>query len=182
VGGTSIFVDALKASHTLFHANREHFGILTRTPVAFQYLNDGHHLYMQHPTIQLEHAKDINYSTPSSSSTSPSSISHINYSPPFQGPLPLSTPPEFYNALKHFSEILNDPANRYTYTLREGDCVLFDNRRVLHARTGFHETGEAEGIRFGNGGETTNRWLKGCYLEADAVADRMRIGRRDAVE
>ncbi|EFI27518.1 gamma-butyrobetaine dioxygenase [Coprinopsis cinerea okayama7 len=178
IGGTSVFVDALQASHALFHANREHFDLLTRTPVAFQYVNDGHHLYMQHPTIQLEDARDIHsYST---SSAVPPPISHINYSPPFQGPLPLNTPREFFPALKHFSDILNDPKNTYTYTLREGDCVLFDNRRVLHARTAFEEkTGNdrEEGLKFGSGDATTNRWLKGCYLEADAVADRMRVGR-----
>lgn len=57
------------------------------------------------------------------------------------------------------------------YTLREGDAVLFDNRRVLHARTAFTDKpldgGEARQ-------EQTNRWLKGCYLEADAILDRGR--------
>ena len=47
--------------------------------------------------------------------------------------------------------------------------MLFDNRRVLHARTAFREK-EAESSK-----EETNRWLKGCYLEADAVLDRMRV-------
>ena len=50
--------------------------------------------------------------------------------------------------------------------------MLFDNRRVLHARTAFTER-EAEN----NDGET-NRWLKGCYLEADAVLDRGRVLRK----
>ena len=57
---------------------------------------------------------------------------------------------------------------------------MFDNRRVLHARTAFEEKKEGEregGVRFGIGDDMrmTNRWLKGCYLEADAVADRMRV-------
>lgn len=177
IGGSSYFVDALHASHTLFHFNRSHFGILTKAPVAFQYLNDGHHLYKQHPTIQLE---DPAAAPSPADSSVPPLISHINYSPPFQGPLPIGTPKEFYPALKEFAKILNDPNNTYTYTLKEGDCVLFDNRRVLHARTAFEEKPEGEseeGILFGDGQDRTNRWLKGCYLEADAVADRMRIGR-----
>ncbi|KAJ2919684.1 hypothetical protein MD484_g735, partial [Candolleomyces efflorescens] len=175
VGGTSIFVDALHTSHVLYRSNPYHFDILTKTPVAFQYVNDGHHLYKQHPTIQLE-----NTSATATDPSEPPAISHINYSPPFQGPLPVSTPLSFYPALKEFADILNDPKNTYSYTLKEGDCVLFDNRRVLHARTAFEEkqgSEREEGISFGQGESKTNRWLKGCYLEADAVADRMRIGK-----
>lgn len=122
----------------------------------FHYINDGHHLHHAHPTIEL--ARDR--------------VAHINYSPPFQAPLPLATPAAFYGALERFVALLEDPAARYEYTLREGDAVLFDNRRVLHARTAFRERPEAEsGDAVGN----TNRWLKGCYLEADAVLDRGRV-------
>jgi gamma-butyrobetaine dioxygenase len=101
-------------------------------------------------------------------------IDHINYSPPFQAPLPLSTPPAFYPALQRFTEILNDADNTYQYTLQEGDAVIFDNRRVLHARTAFSSDIEA---RQGPGvveGEA-DRWLKGCYLEVDALLDRRRV-------
>jgi len=103
-------------------------------------------------------------------------IDHINYSPPFQAPLLLSsTPPAFYPAFARFAQLLNDPANTFKYTLEEGDAVLFDNRRVLHARTAFHD-GEGDD----NKQEDTNRWLKGCYLEADALLDRARVLRTKA--
>jgi len=52
--------------------------------------------------------------------------------------------------------------------------VIFDNRRVLHARTAFKEK-EGEGA--GKDGEP-NRWLKGCYFEADALLDRARMLRK----
>lgn len=137
----------------------DYFNTLTTTPVSFHYVNDGHHLHREHYTIELD--------------THTGEISHINYSPPFQAPLPLTTPPEFYPALKEFARLLNDPQNTYEYTLKEGDAVLFDNRRVLHARTAFSD-------KPGDGGKDgeTNRWLKGCYLEADALVDRMRVLRR----
>ena len=99
-------------------------------------------------------------------------VEFINYSPPFQAPLALDAPPAFYDASGKFARMLEDPAVRFEYLLREGDTVLFDNRRVLHARTAFTER-EAE-----NNDEETNRWLKGCYLEADAVLDRGRVLRK----
>ena len=56
--------------------------------------------------------------------------------------------------------------------MREGDAVLFDNRRVLHARMGFKDR---DGDPSSGAADSPNRWLKGCYLEADAVLDRGRV-------
>lgn len=116
-------------------------------------------MHCEHPTIEL--------GTPPSPGA-PAPIAHINYSPPFQAPLPLSTPTVFFQALQRFVGVLSEENRQYAYTLTEGDAVLFDNRRVLHARTSFHEKED-------NSGGGPNRWLKGCYLEADAIMDRGRI-------
>ena len=162
IGGRSIFVDALQVAHKLRESHPSDFDLLTKTPVPFHYIVDGHHLHREHPTIEL--------ALLSTSSSEPQKISHINYSPPFQAPLLLSTPMEFYSALARFAEMLNDPMNVYEYTLREGDAVMFDNRRVLHGRTAFRDN---PGVELKRG--EINRWLKGCYLEADALADRVRV-------
>ena len=66
--------------------------------------------------------------------------------------------------------MLNDPANMFKYTLQEGDAAMFDNRRVLHGRTAFRDK---PGVDMKQG--EINRWLKGCYLEADALVDRVRV-------
>lgn len=167
VGGTSIFVDALHAASLLQKSHPADFDVLAATRVPFHYINDGHHLHYEHPTIEL----DAHVST-TNSTTSELPIKYINYSPPFQAPLMNSTPASFYAALGKFAALLDDTTNRMEYTLREGDAVLFDNRRVLHARTAFTDgpTGGREACE----GET-NRWLRGCYLEADAILDRGRI-------
>jgi gamma-butyrobetaine dioxygenase len=173
VGGTSIFVDAIHAASLLYNTNPEAFDVLATTPVAFHYINNGHHLHYSHPTIELAAA------LPSSSANSPQerSISYINYSPPFQAPLSLSTTPSaFYPALAEFASLLSKLDLTYEYTLKEGDAVLFDNRRVLHARTAFSD--KEDGSAHHEGG--TNRWLKGCYLEADALLDRGRVLRTKA--
>ena len=178
IGGTSIFVDALHVARKLRESHPADFDILTKTPVAFHYIVDGHHLHHEHPTIELAPLSSISSSSSTTRSSSSSSepphqkISHINYSPPFQAPLFLNTPLEFYSALARFAEMLNDPVNVFEYTLREGDAVVFDNRRVLHARTAFRDKPGVEKMK--RGGEI-NRWLKGCYLEADALADRVRV-------
>ena len=165
IGGKSIFVDALGVARKLWESHPADFDILTKTPVSFHYKVDGHHLHHEHFTISL-----APHSTSSSSSSEPPKISHINYSPPFQAPLPLNTPKEFYPALARFAEMLNDPVNTFQYTLREGDAVFFDNRRVLHGRTAFRDK---PGVEMKQG--EINRMLKGCYLEADPLVDRVRV-------
>ena len=157
-------MDSLNTANTLRTTSPSDFDILTTTPVSFHYINDDHHLHYDHPTIQLGAFPDEHGVLP---------IKSVNYSPPFQAPLPLSTPPQFYDALEKFVEILESPENRYEYLLKEGDVVVIDNRRVLHARTAFTTKGlEGDGV--------TDRWLKGCYVEADAVSDRARVLRSKA--
>ncbi|KAJ6569093.1 hypothetical protein B0H19DRAFT_1256767 [Mycena capillaripes] len=157
VGGASLFVDAFHAAAALRTQDPMLFEVLATTPVPF-HINDGHHLHHTHPTIEL----------------SPTGvISQINYSPPFQAPLLLNTPstlsntpPSFYIALAAFADLLQDSARVYQYTQKEGDAVIFDDRRALHARTAFSNREEKDG--------EPNRWLKGCYFEADALLDRGR--------
>ncbi|KAG9013560.1 hypothetical protein FRB90_005915 [Tulasnella sp. 427] len=163
-GGQSIFVDAVQAAQTLWKEDREAFDILATTDVPFHYVNDGHHLTRRHKTIVLSPSQP-------SSASSPPEITAINYSPPFQAPLPPSTPPSFYQALQKFAGTLRRPEGRWEYLMKEGDVVVFDNRRVLHARRAFTENGA-------KGDGECNRWLKGCYVEADAVVDRLRVLRK----
>jgi len=147
-------VDSAYVAEVLRKNHPDAFRVLSEHPISFYYENDGHLLYHEHPTIELDPFTDR--------------VRYINYSPPFQAPLPVDTPEEVYQALALFAGMLNDEANTMTFTLKEGEAVLFDNRRVLHARTAFEELpGNAEG--------QANRWLKGCYIEGDAVWDRRRV-------
>lgn len=163
-GGHSLFIDALHAAHALRAASPASFSLLARTPIPFHYINDGHHLHHAHPTFKL---------APHSGEEEPQ-IESINYSPPFQAPLPPNTPTALYEALASFAAHLDAPEARLTRLLGEGDAVVFDNRRILHARAAFEEIQDSE-----KGEGEPSRWLKGCYLEEDALLDRMRVLRAE---
>ncbi|XP_009991319.1 PREDICTED: gamma-butyrobetaine dioxygenase [Tauraco erythrolophus] len=60
----------------------------------------------------------------------------------------------FYAALKEFDNLLNSAEHKFTYKLKPGDIVTFDNWRVLHGRQSYP-----------SGSEVT-RHLEGAYLEA----------------
>ncbi|KAG0208101.1 hypothetical protein BGX28_000857 [Mortierella sp. GBA30] len=154
-GGTSIFMDSFKAVELLKKEHPEDYEILTTTPTTFHYRNADHHLHYNRPTIALDPLND--------------SLT-VNYSPPFQGPLEL--PPEqmkaFYRALRHFTAYIERPDLQFQHTMRPGECMVFANRRVLHARTAFDPT-------------TGNRHLKGCYVDLDMFKDKYRTTHADGL-
>jgi alpha-ketoglutarate-dependent taurine dioxygenase len=170
-GGKSLFVDAFAAAETLRTTHPEDFARLATTPVPFHYINATRHLHNARPTFTLD---------PASGGAEPR-VTAVSYSPPFQAPLHRDTPPEFYDALARYAELVEAPSAVYSFQLSEGGAVIFDNRRMLHGRTAFRsrESGDAGGGHRDASGQA-NRWLKGCYFEGDIMASRARILREKA--
>ncbi|KAK3722244.1 hypothetical protein LTR37_002677 [Vermiconidia calcicola] len=110
-------------------------------------------------------------------------LNAVNWSPPFQGSFTLERPPKpsdnspqnaaqilnkkvntWYAAAAKFSALVHRPQGIYERLMRPGECVIFDNRRVLHARKAF-EVGD----------EGKERWLRGAYLDKDPYLSKMRV-------
>ena len=64
-------------------------------------------------------------------------------------------------AYRRFAEIVARPELMLTFRLDAGDCVIFDNTRLLHARTAFADAG--------------TRHLQGCYADLDGLASTLTI-------
>lgn len=165
-GGRSTFVDGYAAAEVLLASNPVHFRTLLNHRIPFEYLNAGHHTYHDHPTFELR--PDI--SSEELLSGSPKALVNclhaINYAPPFQGPLENHDPDEqraLLEALRAFDRICGQEAFRFEILLQPGQCVGFDNRRVLHARTAFKAC-SAVGRRISDASSSsveTKRWLRG---------------------
>ncbi|GAA5820746.1 hypothetical protein JCM11251_003137 [Rhodosporidiobolus azoricus] len=195
-GGLSYFVDTYALASHLYTHSPSAFQTLCTEPVLFEYRNGPHHTRWSRPTFELKHG-------------SSHSLHAVNYSPPFQGPLPLerlsrakaktgdvesddaSRLGELHDALSQFAALCDgasppgsgaDAAEkekwRWEHQLQPGECVIFDNRRVLHARTGF-EFDLAAAEKEGEGGEKPLRWLKGAYMDGDEVLSRLRVLREE---
>ncbi|PWN89532.1 Clavaminate synthase-like protein [Acaromyces ingoldii] len=164
-GGESIFVDSFAVAQKMWDDHRDQFRVLAETPVGFHYQNDNRHYRYTHPTFELA-TSSSGHAGPSSAATTMPRLCAVNYSPPFQSPLPPPTADRerFYEALKTFADLTLSDEFRYERTLSPGECVIFDNRRVLHARRGF-EWDETENKQGGQ----IKRWLKGCYVDGDAI-------------
>ena len=70
---------------------------------------------------------------------------------------------QYYKACVLFDQMLNDPKHILWNKSSPGDILCFDNRRVLHGRSGFELTG----------GET--RKLIGTYLRWDEIRSMARV-------
>jgi gamma-butyrobetaine dioxygenase len=161
-GGDSGLVDGFAAARLLRTEDPAAFGVLTATPVTFSYADATAELRARMPMIGLDPRGRIR---------------EIRFNNRSLQPLPLSRgdsllePAEadaFYRAYRAFAEILQRPELMLTFRLSPGDCVAFDNTRVLHARTAFTSAG--------------HRHLQGCYADLDGVASALAVLRRSDPE
>ncbi|CAK7267399.1 hypothetical protein SEPCBS57363_002572 [Sporothrix epigloea] len=173
-GGESLFCDSVRAAVEMQSTNEEHTLALSKRPVAYHYERNGHYYYNKRPVFELEGSRGISRAI----------VKHTAWSPPFQDsfryPVYLDSPTEkntlanpdisfrkWAAAAKAFSDQLEHPDNMFEVKLQAGQCVLFNNRRVLHGRRQFNTS---EGTR----------WLKGTYVDEQTfhsrVTDMLRRG------
>lgn len=178
-GGENVFADGFAAAQHVKHEDPEAYQALLTVPVNFHYHGDGHH-YFQSRHLVVE---DETLPYGSLYSSGKDHFKEVNYSPPFQSPFDFGITgkesdstgnmssakdsgdrhlfEDFLRGLKLFENFINDPQNKLKFRPQPGSCVIFDNRRVLHARDQFDaQSGE--------------RWLKGCYLDKDAFQSKIR--------
>jgi len=152
-GGESGLLDGYTAAATLRAEDPAAFDCLTTTPVTFRYADAGAELTATRPMIGL---------------TATGLISEIRYNsrslqPPVPGPDAAAAAllTEFYRAYGAFAMILLRPEITLRFSLEPGDCIVFDNTRLMHSRTGFSAIGQ--------------RHLQGCYADLDGVESTVAV-------
>lgn len=158
-GGDSTFTDGFHAAAALRAQDPSAFACLTTTPVTFAYSDDTTALRATGPMIGLD---------------SRGRIRQIRFNGRSLRPvrLPPAEAVAFYAAYRVFAGLVSDPAAMVTARLSPGDCVIIDNTRILHGRTGFTDGG-ADG--------TGRRHLQGCYADLDGLASAVAVlARRQA--
>ena len=179
IGGTSLFSDAFYAFERLKEAAPKLAFAFANFPVTYGYINDGQWYQHAHPSVDWELGQRVGmlpYPGPGRNFEESGSLYNaINWSPPFQLAFDrnigdrgngLNKAPRFrsyYAGAKLFKSFAEDEKALIRYDMQEGDCVLFDNRRILHGRTAFE-------------GE---RWFRGTYIDTDVWRSRLRVLREE---
>ncbi len=150
-GGASRFSDGFRAVDRLQQIDERALAVLAEQPVRFHFGDDEVDLRAERSIVEFGPGGRLRAV----------SVNHRSMEPPEPGP----TTEAFYRAYRRFCRLLESPDAIIELTLRAGDLVAFDNRRVLHARTAF--------------ATASTRHLQGCYIEIDAIrsaAAKLRSG------
>ncbi len=151
-GGNTGLVDGFAAARELRTTDRETFDIIAGTPVPFGYRDKSTELRASQPLIQLSprgRIRGVRFNNRSAQ--------------PLRRPYPEVT--AFYAAYRRWAGLLARPERQLNLRLAPGDCLIFDNTRVMHARSAFSVTG--------------GRHLQGCYADLDGLASTLAVLRRE---
>ncbi|KAJ0115027.1 hypothetical protein J7T55_001435 [Diaporthe amygdali] len=164
-GGDSLFSDGLRTAYELIVKDPRSYEVLSNQMIGFHYDKEGHYYWMDRHVIQ------------SKPCGSPFGVA---WSPPFQGPFRFSSHRKplksrkghekqrvesmfqgWSKAARAFRDGVESPENMIQYRLQPGDCVIFDNTRILHGRTRFDGTGGRRHLR---GAYIDNQTLRSAFI------------------
>ncbi len=160
VGGGTGLVDGFAAAAALRAADPAAFRVLASTSWEFGYTDASTELRASQPLITL---------------TPEGRVAAVRLNNRSLRPLrlPREQAAAAYAAYRAWAVLLARPEFLLTLRLAPGDCLVFDNTRVLHARTAF--TAPAGPGSGDLGGE---RHLQGCYADLDGLLSTLAVLRR----
>jgi gamma-butyrobetaine dioxygenase len=147
-GAESTLVDGFRAAATLRAEHPARFAVLAGTPVTFARADARADLRATRPVISVDprgRIREVHFAS--------------RYLTPLRGPA--SEIVAFYDAYRSFVQLVRRPELTLTFRLRPGDCLILDNTRILHARTGTPGPGQ--------------RHLQKCWTDLDGLASSLAV-------
>ena len=194
VGGDTVLVDGFAAAAALRDLDPVSFGVLTSTPIPFAYVDKETSLTACQPLIALNPRGRIACVRLNNRSMQPVR-------------LPYAEAEAVYAAYRAWTAMIARPEFALALRLTPGDCLIFDNTRILHARTAFAASsspGSGSGAPPGSGAlpgsgappasggssdsavppgsgaspRSGERHLQGCYADLDGLLSTLNVLRR----
>lgn len=146
-GGETILQDGFMAAKILREEDSDHFKVLSQNWINFRFCDNMADLQARVPFIEVNDLDEI------------IKVRFNNRSIDT-----LKLPPEiirqFYPAYRHYAEILERKELQTVFKLQPAELMLFDNTRILHARTAYSDGG--------------TRHLQGAYSDLDGLYSSLR--------
>lgn len=152
-GGANVFVDVFHVAEQLQREYPEYFETLLHVPATFQKIHDDDkrpsHFVYQRPHVTVNCF---------------GKVTGVFWNAQAEGPLQVSEEmvQPYYEAYFKFAELMEKSPASITYRLEQGECVTFNNRRMVHSRKSFKLNG---GIRR----------LQGIYINVDDFKNAIQI-------
>ena len=152
-GGRSLFLDGAAVAEAFRDSNPKDFALLSTLKVPFFRRHDQWDMRAHQQVIELDQDGAVSGLT----------VSH-HLSDVFD--LPQEVLDDYYPAFCRFLEAVRDERFLNRFRLAAGECIVFDNHRILHGREAFSADSGA-------------RHLRGCYVDRGAVRSTYRVLARD---
>ncbi|XP_071832954.1 2-(trimethylamino)ethylphosphonate dioxygenase-like [Apostichopus japonicus] len=152
-GGANVFVDTFEVAEQLRREYPKYFETLQKVPATFQKIHEDNkrpcHYVYQRPHIK------VNWQ---------GKVVAVFWNPQVEGPLqvPEEMVEPYYEAYFKLAELIEKSPASITNRMEQGDCVTFNNRRMLHSRKTFKLNG---GVR----------QLQGSYINIDDFKNALQI-------
>ncbi|KDO23485.1 hypothetical protein SPRG_21026 [Saprolegnia parasitica CBS 223.65] len=156
IGGESTLADGYAIAAQLQSSHPEAYHLLSTVAIDHSFSSASQWFEHKAPILSLD---------PTTGSVREVRFNQANRSP-------LRLPPDlvrpYYDAMRLWTAATRDPTHLLRFRLSEGDMLVFNNRRLLHGRTGYNA-------------QATWRHLKGCYLDAEDYKSKLTMlrGRRN---
>ncbi|OTA67940.1 Clavaminate synthase-like protein [Hypoxylon sp. EC38] len=147
-GGDSLFSDGQRAVNLIRIGPAQSQYHLSSIPLRYHYTKHGHCYQIDRSILQKERERFF-WSPPFQTSRGGS----------FHGKNGSTRYRRWLKAATKFRQFLEDDQWVYQYKLQPGECVIFDNLRVVHGRRKFDAA-------------TGSRWLKGAYISNDVFKSK----------
>ncbi|KAJ4256728.1 hypothetical protein NW762_008824 [Fusarium torreyae] len=146
-GGESLFSDGLFAGKLLWLQESASVANLARVKIPYHYEKHGY-FYRQKRSL-FDVGEDEN-------------LAAVYWSPPFQNhfQIPVVDTRAWLESAQLFDGLINDADAMFEMKMQPGECVLFDNLRVMHGRNQFDVGGGS-------------RWLRGAYIAREDFVSRV---------
>ncbi len=146
-GGLSGLVDGFLVAKKLLETDPKSFDLLSTTNFLFRYESATTVLESHSTIIELGAQGQVVGIRWNDRSISP--------------PLNPENSERVFEAMRAFAKIANDSDLAIEFRLEPGDCVIFDNTRLLHSRTAYESSGR--------------RHLQGAYADLDSLHSSLAI-------
>lgn len=138
-GGGSLFADGVAVANDFRERDAYGFKLLSEIAVPFYCEHDGYDMRSRHTVIELDRHGAVEGLTISQHMADIFDLEQRLLD-------------DYYPAFCRFGRMLQDSRYVMNFRLRAGECIVFDNRRVVHGRAAY---------RAGSGA----RYLRGCYVD-----------------
>ena len=138
-GGESLYADGVAVANAFRHRDPEGFKLLSEVPVPFFCEHDTYDMRSRQTVIELDQHGEVSGLT-----ISQHMLDFLD--------LDQALLDDYYPAFCRFGKMLQEEQYMMTFLMKAGECMVFDNHRIVHGRAAYTA-------------ESGDRYLRGTYVD-----------------